>query len=105
MTPRRLEGAADLVIEISSDSDPGLDLREKLPRYREALIEEIWLVNPFDRSVLAVTRRPAGYESRSLRSGKLSSLVLPEFWIDVSWLWEKELPAPVECSRKILGQI
>lgn len=41
----RLEGPADLVIEIASDSDPGLDVREKRPRYRAAGIDEIWLVN------------------------------------------------------------
>ncbi len=42
MTRGRLEGPADFVIEIASESDPGLDTREKLPRYREAGIEEIW---------------------------------------------------------------
>ena len=41
MKSRRLEGPADMVIEIASESDPGLDYREKLPRYREAEIPEI----------------------------------------------------------------
>ena len=36
MTPHRVEGPADMVIEIASESDPSLDYREKLPRYREA---------------------------------------------------------------------
>ncbi|MGH9381104.1 MAG: Uma2 family endonuclease, partial [Thermoanaerobaculia bacterium] len=45
MTAQRLEGPADLVIEIASEGDPGFDVREKLPRYREARIPEIWLVD------------------------------------------------------------
>src|SRR5262249_9952372 len=39
LTRTRLEGPADFVIEIASDSDPRLDVREKLPRYHEAGID------------------------------------------------------------------
>lgn len=41
LTPQRLEGPADWVIEIASEGDPDLDRRVKLPRYREAGIPEI----------------------------------------------------------------
>lgn len=64
LTDRRLEGPADLVVEIVSDSDPGLDYREKLPRYREAGIAEIWIVDPFRNEVLCETRAEAGYRVR-----------------------------------------
>ena len=101
----RLEGPADLVIEIASDSDPGLDVREKLPRYRGAGIEEIWLMNPFERHVRAETRQPAGYASCTLSAGRLESTVLPGFWIEVSWLWQDELPSTVACLRDILGAL
>lgn len=101
----RLEGAADLVIEIASDSDPGLDAREKLPRYRDAGIEEIWLLNPFDRVVLVETKGPAGYTSRALESGRLESVVLPGFWVDVAWFWQEELPSTLACLREMLGTL
>ncbi len=51
VTAQRLEGPADLVIEIASDGDPGFDEREKLPRYRAAGIPEIWLISPQTHSV------------------------------------------------------
>jgi Uma2 family endonuclease len=54
--PQRLEGPADLVIEIASDG-----------------------------------------------SGRLSSLVLPGFWIEASWLWQDPLPSTLACLRQILG--
>jgi len=102
MTPQRLEGPADFVIEIASESDPGLDEREKLPRYREAGVEEIWIVNPFQKEVAVEARTGSGYSRRVLASGRLDSSVLSGFWISVEWLWQDELPPTLECLRAIL---
>jgi Uma2 family endonuclease len=101
--PKRLEGPADLVIEIASDSDPGLDVREKLPRYRVAGIKEIWLLNPFTQGLQVETREMTGYASRTLTSGRLESKVLPGFWVEVAWFWQEEPPSTLACLREILG--
>ena len=101
MTPHRLEGPADLVVEIASESDPSLDYREKLPRYREAGIEEIWIVNPFEQRVLVEAKTAAGYDATIVSNGRVESRVVPGFWIDVSWLWRDRLPSTVECFRDI----
>ena len=98
-----LDGPADLVIEVVSESDPGLDYRVKLPRYRQAAIPEIWIVDPFKRSVLVESLGENGYSSRVVSCGRLESAVLAGFWIDVSWLWEEAPPAPLSCIREILG--
>lgn len=103
MRPMRLEGPADLVIEIASESDPGLDVREKLPKYREAGIEEIWLLNPFDRTLTVERRESSGYAARTLTTGRVESTVIPGFWLDVSWLWRDELPSTFLCIKEILG--
>lgn len=102
MTPRRLEGPADMVVEIASESDPRLDYREKLPRYRQAGIEEIWIINPFENELLAEAKTTAGYATQVLSSGRLESKVLPGFWIEVSWLWQEELPSTLRCLREIM---
>lgn len=104
ITKRRLEGPADMAIEIVSESDPGLDEREKLPRYRQAEIEEIWIVDHLKRRILVETKGPAGYESRTLTAGRLESKVVPGFWIEVDWLWKEELPSTSVCLREILGE-
>jgi len=102
--PQRFEGPADLVIEIASDADPDLELRDKFPRYEQAGVPEMWLVNRFEGFVLAKVRTPdGGYEARTLSSGRLESRVLPGFWIEVDWLWQKALPPTLSCLRKILG--
>lgn len=102
MTQKRMEGPADLVVEIASEADPAFDQKEKLPRYLQASIPEIWLVDPFARSVLVKTRTGAGYDTATLTSGRLASTVLPGFWIDVGWLWQDRLPSTVACLREIL---
>ncbi|HXM71445.1 MAG TPA: Uma2 family endonuclease [Thermoanaerobaculia bacterium] len=101
MAPQRLEGPADLVIEIAS---PGrLDLRKKLPRYHQARLPEIWIVDPYARSIRVDTLEAGGYQTRTQAAGPLHSAVLPRFWIDVAWLWQDPLPAPLSCLRQILA--
>ena len=102
LTKQRLEGPADLAVEIVSESDPRLDYREKLPRYREAGIEEIWIVNPFTTEVLVETKLTDNYAARTLHSGRLDSTVLAGFWIDVQWLWQEPLPSTLTCIQNIL---
>jgi Uma2 family endonuclease len=102
ITEQRLEGPADLVVEIVWESDSNLVYREKLPRYREAEIPEVWVVDPLRREVIQDTLDPAGRQARSLTSGRLGSMVLPDFWIDVGWLFRDKLPSSVDALREIL---
>jgi len=103
LTPQRLEGAADMVIEIASESDPRLDVREKLPRYCTAGIDEIWLIDPFKQELLAEIKTPTGYAATALAAGRLSSTVVAGFWIEVAWLWQPALPPTLQCLRAMMG--
>lgn len=104
MTPQRLEGPADLVVEIASDGDPGFDEREKLPRYRAAGVPEMWLVSPQTTSV-RIDRLDAGgqYVTERSSQGLVTSTVLPGFWIEVAWLWQDPLPSTFRCLGEILA--
>lgn len=104
LTPQRPEGPADFVIEIASDGDPGLDEREKLPRYQEAGVGEIWFVSPQSRAVRAERlTADGGYATEVAGDGRLGSAVLPGFWVEVGWLWAEPLPSTVACLRRLLG--
>jgi Uma2 family endonuclease len=103
LTEQRLEGPADLVVEIASESDPELDYREKLPRYRDARIPEIWVVDRFRQQVLHEVLTQNRYRATTLSSGRLASSVVSGFWIEVSWLWETPLPPTLVCLRRIMG--
>ena len=114
---QRIEGPADLVIEVASPGDVRRALRLKLPRYRQARIPEIWVVDFYARSVrmeaLALRETETAkaselpetlaYLSRVVTAGRLDSAVFPGFWIDVSWLWQQPLPPTMACARQILG--
>lgn len=100
---QRLEGPADLVIEIASEGDPAFEVREKLPRYEEAGIPEVWVINRFDQLVLVKRKTATGYTSQTIASGRLESQVVPGFWIEVGWLWQEDLPSTMVCLRQILG--
>jgi Uma2 family endonuclease len=101
--PQRLEGPADLVIEVASPGDVRRALRLKLPRYREARIPEIWVVDPYAQTVLVERFEGQAHSSRVVTAGRLDSAVFPGFWIDVSWLWRQPLPHTLACVRQILG--
>jgi Uma2 family endonuclease len=92
-----------MVIEIVSESDPGLDYREKLPRYRRAGIEEIWIVNPFENQVLVEVKTDAEYAARTFSIGRLESAVVPGFWIEVEWLWRENPPSTFKCVWEMLS--
>jgi Uma2 family endonuclease len=98
----RLEGPADLVIDIASAGAPRHDLHKKLPRYREAGIPEIWLVDPSAETVEVNRRQAARYETTRVHEGRLESPVVPGFWLDVGWLWTDPLPSTLACLRQIL---
>jgi Uma2 family endonuclease len=103
MGPQRLEGPADLVVEIISAGELRFEEREKLPRYREARIPEVWLIDPYAESVRVETLTSDGYQVTTLRDGKLDSTVVPGFWIEVDWLWREPLPSTLACLRQILA--
>ncbi len=101
---QRLEGPADVVVEIASDGDPALDERDKLPRYRAAGIPEIWLVSPQTSSVRVDRLDATGqYVTERRNQGRVESTVLTGFRIDVSWLWENPLPSTLACLRTLLS--
>src|ERR1700719_83214 len=100
---RRLEGPADLVIEIVRESDPGYDVRLKLPRYREARVPEIWTIDPYGQSMRVEVWKPEGYRTEIVSSGRLAPTVIPGFWLDVSWLWQDPLPPAMACLRPVLA--
>lgn len=92
------------MIEIASDGDPLLDEREKLPRYHAAGIPEIWVVSPQTSSVRRDLLGAEGsYRTERRSGGRIESMVLPGFWIDVDWLWQEPLPSTVRCLRSLLG--
>lgn len=90
---KRVEGPADLVIEIVSADSVARDLDEKFVEYQECGVPEYWVIDP--RS----DRQRAFFYQRDVRGrfefikpeadGVYHSQAVPGFWLKANWLWEK----------------
>lgn len=82
----------DFVIEVVSESMRNRDLRLKLAKYQEAEVAEYWAIDYRRQEVSVWRREDSGYTSLQVQSGSLVSAAVPEFAIEVDWLWQKPLP-------------
>ena len=95
-TDERLEGPADLVVEVVSDDSEKRDRQDKLAEYAEVGVPEYWLVGgrAGRQGTELYVRNAAGIYDRVSpdAEGRLPSTVLPGFWLDPSWLAADPLP-------------
>jgi Uma2 family endonuclease len=76
------------VAEVWSPSTGSYDVNTKVKRYQERGDAEIWLVNPFERTVRAWIRRlDGGYDETSYSSGLVPLAVVPGVTIDLDALF------------------
>lgn len=107
ISTHRLEGYADLVVEVISKDSVTRDRRRKFTEYQAAGIPEYWIVDPRPRrqSVDFYTLDAQG-TYRALppdSAGRLRSRVLPGFWINPAWLWQDPMPKPYRLIAQIVA--
>lgn len=104
VTEQQVEGCADFVVEILSETTRRFDLTTKRAAYHEARTPELWIIDGDNRGVLVDRLTQAGtYQEERLQEGVLRSQAVAGFWIDVGWLWQKPFPDPLDCLLRILG--
>ncbi len=93
---QRLNGAADVVVEILSTSSATRDRRDKLAEYAAAGIPEYWIIDPrFDPAIVELcTLTEDGYYAPIPpdSTGIIASIVLDGLTIDPAWLRQDPLP-------------
>ena len=81
ITPSRIIGAPDLVVEILSPGTAGYDRREKQDAYARAGVGEYWIVDPGAQTVELLTLEQGGYRSHGVFRGQArlpsSAVTLP----------------------------
>ena len=107
LNENRLEGPADLVIEIVSDDSVTRDRRDKLKEYQEAGITEYWIIDPRPGKLRADFYRlneARQYELFGLdEDERVESQVLPGFWLRPQWLWQSDTLNPMQIFGEIIG--
>lgn len=106
ITPQRIEGPADLVVEIISPESAARDRSDKFDEYQQAGVREYWVIDPrpgLERADFWTLDDQGKYRPVPLDQGIYHSTVLPGFWLDSSWLWMEELPNPLHALAQIIG--
>ena len=91
----RLEGPADLVVEVVSPDSVSRDRQDKFAEYQQAGVREYWIVDPETRVAEFYQRDANGIFQSVLPGldGVYHSAVIIGFWLNVAWLWQR--PAPL----------
>ena len=85
-----LDGPADLVVEIVSPESRERDREEKFEEYAAGGVAEYWLIDPELRTAEFYVLKNGTYRpARIDAEGRFWSVALPDFWLDVNWLWDQ----------------
>ena len=107
ITPKRLEGPPDLIVEIISPESVYRDRVDKFDEYEAAGVREYWVIDPrpeHARAWFFVLDEAGRYQPGAVQpDGRYVSTVLPGFSFHVDWIWQDELPTLMQCLRVILG--
>lgn len=107
LTEERLEGPADLIVEVIFDDSVTRDRADKFYEYQEGGVREYWVIDPrpgYERADFWVLDEWGRYRPVPIGDdGIYRSTVLPHFWLRVDWLWSEEMPDAQRTFAEIAG--
>jgi len=108
LTADRLDGPADLAIEVISDESVSRDRGDKFYEYQEGGVRECWIIDPRPgkERVDCYWLTPEERFQAILPDahGRYHSTVLPEFWFRPEWHWQAPTPDPLLALAEIAPQ-
>jgi Uma2 family endonuclease len=107
LTEVRLNGPADLVVEVVSDDSVARDRADKFYEYQAAGIPEYWIIDPrpgFERVDFYVLEDTGRYRPVPVSAdGRYYATVLAGFWFPVDWVLAPEPPEVLRALVQIVG--
>lgn len=89
----RLNGPADIVIEIISPSTGNVDRGDKFYEYQKGGVPEYWIIDPENEEVdIYILDEKGRYKKEKNSHEKIISQILKGFVLDIAILWQDELP-------------
>jgi Uma2 family endonuclease len=101
LTNTYLNGPADIVIEIISPESIGRDRGDKFVEYESAGIPEYWLIDPIRQQVEFYRLTGSHYQRINLVEGIYKTTLLPDFFIQINWLWQDPLPPVLNVLKQL----
>ncbi len=106
LTPERVSGPPDLIVEIISDDSVHRDRVDKFDEYEAGGVAEYWIIDNRPERRRAQFYQLDEYGQYQLMSvgadGTYRSRVLPGFWLKLDWLWETP-PNELRAIAAIIG--
>jgi Uma2 family endonuclease len=100
--PNHFEGAPDLVVEIVSPDSVERDWHEKYQAYQQAGVREYWVIDPLQQRLVVYGVDAEGtYHVLPEVEGRVSSGVLPGFYLKNEWLWPEPPPSSLAALREL----
>ncbi|MCA8960012.1 MAG: Uma2 family endonuclease [Planctomycetes bacterium] len=87
LTPSRIKGVPDLIVEILSPSNRDYDTGLKRTTYERAGVPEYWIVDPESREIDPLRLEDGVYSSAGVVSDRIRFTGLPDLEIDLSRVW------------------
>ena len=86
VTPSRIQGTPDLVVEILSHSTAARDRKLKRSRYEKAGVPEYWIVDPFEQTVEQLVLKEGVYEQMTA-SDLLQLTIIENVTVRLAEVW------------------
>ncbi|HXH10979.1 MAG TPA: Uma2 family endonuclease [Alphaproteobacteria bacterium] len=107
ITEDRLNGPADLVVEVISDDSVARDRADKFYEYQAAGVREYWILDPrsgYERADFYVLDEHGRYRPVPVDpAGRYQSTVLPGFWLQVDWVLSVAPPDVLNALTQVVG--
>lgn len=87
ITPTKIKGVPDLIIEILSPSTAENDRVLKRRVYEAAGVPEYWIVDPFEHTVTQLVPGSQGSYESSLHEKRVATYLLPHVSLDLVQVW------------------
>lgn len=100
----RVEGPADLVIEILSKATRDTDLTKKLPKYLEVGVKEVWIIDPMSQEISVHRVNESRTWSKAEMDVNITSKILPDFIFKPKWLWDRGNKPVSTILEKVFSQ-
>lgn len=101
-----VEGAADLVVEVTSKGSERIDRVEKFLEYERAGVREYWLIDPLYRELLFYVLTEGVYERIPPEAdGVYTCDVLPKLRLPLALLWARPLPDVLAVTERVRAMV
>lgn len=87
ITPKKIKGVPDLVVEILSESTEKVDQSLKKELYRRSGVPEYWVVDPGEHAVEQYVLREGSYVLEGRQESEIAFLQLPTVKVDLTKVW------------------